>query len=148
MEEKFKLLNFVLFIFTIYATPCLADDVHGHTTEQEIAKCWKISEKDRDSGVTTRMQAGSLATINCLKALLLKRLESEIDPNAFSAADSKKTVDELVRNLSKLQWAIHNERKSCEGMCGTMYQVAYLSPVSDMLEGLIRQFDELESASN
>ncbi len=104
--------------------------------EKMIKACWKISKKDRDSGVTGRMRHGAARTVGCLEEVIIGQVKIMFEPDVLSAAQAQKYLDQLRNGAGKLYWDIYNNHKGC--FCGTMYQLLHLSGIADILERMIR----------
>ena len=104
--------------------------------EKMIKACWKISEKARDSGVTGRMRLGAAKSVGCLEKAIIGEVKIMYAPDALSAAQAQKYLDQISIGVQKLYWDIYNGHKACP--CGTQYHLFHLAEHARILESIIR----------
>lgn len=100
-----------------------------------IDACWKISEEDRDSGVTARMQEGTVKTINCLHNQIVDLSNNFIKSNHRD--EFKKELENNLASSYKLYYLSTNAHNGCDP-CGSMYHVVYLAQTASTLEALFK----------
>ena len=115
--------------------------------EQIIDGCLKISEEDRDSGVTGRARSGMARTVGCLEVEVVNQLQALFPEGAAgsfpdgtpkSKAGIEKLIAEMGSSYQGLQWSIWNEHRGCDP-CGTMYQLFHIGKYASLLEEILRE---------
>ena len=104
-----------------------------------IGQCWALSQADRDSGVTARMQQGTTTTLECLQTEIVRQGTAFLGRQGMSEAEIGQTLEEISASYGRLYWAMYNSHKGCEmGGCGTMYQVLPTLALANLFETILR----------
>jgi hypothetical protein len=104
-----------------------------------VAQCWALSQEDRDSGITSRMQQGTTKTLECLKEEIIRQGTEFLGRQGMSEAEIGQTLEEISAPYGRLYWAMYNSHKGCEmGGCGTMYHVLPGLALANLHETILR----------
>lgn len=104
-----------------------------------VAHCRAISRQDRDSGVTSRMRAGTLKTVECLKDEVVRQAAALIDPEVMDAVEIRETVESLSWSYMTLYWSVYNDRRVCSPTCGTIYHTFHVGRAAGLFEEILRR---------
>lgn len=103
-----------------------------------ISECWSISEKDRDSGVTSRMRSGSINTSICLKDQILLISIRLFENKYYLRQEMISDLEILSRITGRFYWGLYNQLNSCIPFCGTIYHTFHAVMIARMFEGILR----------
>ena len=141
-------------ILTI-ATLCMAffsGTASGQDTKEEadrharkiIDACWAMSEKDRHSGVTSRMRKGALDSALCMENHIIALAEQYFFPDSPDLVEeTKKDLKDLRSGYGHFYWNLFNSLDSCytkeQGVrCGAENHIVHNSKYADLLEDVLR----------
>ena len=110
-----------------------------------IEAFWAISEEKRASGVTGTMRYGATESVDCLEKVVIEQVRYMFHEVDLPPAQAQKWLDQMNIGHMKLYWAIYNDHRGCNLMCGTMYQLFHLPAHADVLEKIIRDMVDVRN---
>lgn len=115
-----------------------------------IDGCWKISQDQRDSGVTPEMREGAADTVACLEKAVVDQTETLFDPQTLSRKEAQGEIDRLREAYEGYYDALLNHNRGCAPDCGSENQpvpnIEYAKLLEKMLRDIFSVRDEYEIA--
>ena len=103
-----------------------------------IDQCWKLSEKQRDSGVTARMRSGGIESAKCLRQQIVEHAATLFANTEYSEGEIDKHMELISEGAQTFYWNLYNEHKGCKGRCGTMYQLFHIGKIAHIYENILK----------
>lgn len=137
---------FCLFLTACANTPAIksktdASPPYEMAAQRVIDKCWTISEKDRNSGVTSRIRNGTQESSKCMEQHILEIARTTLYPKSPELVEAtQKDLKNISTYYSGLYWNLYNRMSVCSPYCGTMHHArsdgSYVSLLSDIIKDI------------
>lgn len=107
--------------------------------EALIKDCTDRFKVELDSGVTSRMRAGSADIIDCLNEKILEQVRAVMPEPDAAVKRYEAYLNQLSYSHQRIWWEFYNENKSCAAQpCGTLMHVFHLGRHMALLKDMLR----------